>query len=448
MDDLFAGERAARREAVEPLAARMRPRSLDEVVGQPALLDGGAAFRRVVESGRPISMILWGPPGTGKTTLARLVADYCSARFESLSATSATVKDVREVLAAARHRLETDETRTVLFLDEIHRFTKNQQDALLPGVENGTVILIGATTENPFFEVNSPLISRSTLFRLEPLAPDAVTVVIERALVDPERGLGSRDLTMAPEAIRALAERSGGDARLALNALEVAATLAGTGEDPVIGLPEVEEALQRRIIRYDKKGDQHYDVISAFIKSMRGSDPDAALYWLHTMLEAGEDPEFIARRMAIFASEDVGMADARALPVAVAAFEALRFVGLPEAAFHLSHAALYLATAPKSNSIATSIARAREAVRATPSAQVPPHLRSGGYAGATRLGHGDGYLYPHDHPGSLVRQQYLPDEAAGKVIYRPRPSGDEEEVADRLREWDEILGRPARDDPE
>ena len=442
MEDLFAEERAARRRAVAPLADRMRPRDLNEVVGQQHLLNPGASFRTIVEAGRPMSMILWGPPGTGKTTLARLVASETQAAFEPLSAVSAGVKDVRAVLDRARRRLEDDSGRTILFLDEIHRFTKSQQDALLPGVETGTVVLVGATTENPFFEVNSPLISRSTLFRLEPLAPTDIQQLLQRALVDSERGLGLTDAALATNAAAALAERVGGDARLALTALEVAATLAGENR---IEMPHVEEALQRRIVRYDKAGDQHYDVISAFIKSMRGSDPDAALYWLHLMLDAGEDPEFIARRMIIFASEDVGLADSSALEVAVAAGRALQHVGLPEAAYALSHAALYLAAAPKSNSVGRAMSAARQAVADTPGAQVPLHLRSGGYAGAAELGHGDGYRYPHDYPEALVPQQYLPDAATGRVIYRPGDQGDEAGLAERVVEADKQLGRPTRE---
>jgi putative ATPase len=443
MDDLFAGERAARRRSAEPLAARMRPANLDEVVGQRHLLGPDAAFGTMVRSGRPVSMILWGPPGTGKTTLARLVAGSSGAAFEPMSATSAGVKEVREVLAGARHRLEQDERRTVLFLDEIHRFTKSQQDALLPGVEDGTVILVGATTENPFFEVNSPLISRSLLFRLEPLSVDEVGTLIERAMLEPDRGVNEPG-SIDPAAAVLLAERSGGDARLALNALEVAAVIsAGRGAD-TIAVDAVEEALQHRVIRYDKAGDQHYDVISAFIKSLRGSDPDAAAYWLQTMLDAGEDPEFIVRRMVILASEDIGLADPTALGVAVDAARALQFVGLPEASYALHHAALHLATAPKSNSVARTIAAARQAVVDHPGARVPPHLRSTGYRGAESLGHGVGYVYPHDLPDGIAPQQYLPDELVGQTLYQPGETGSEVEVAERMREIDERMGNDPR----
>jgi putative ATPase len=393
----------------------------------------------MVEAGRPVSMILWGPPGSGKTTLARLVAAGSSARFEQLSATAAGVKDVREVLAMASRRIEEDRGRTVLFLDEIHRFTKAQQDALLPGVEDGTIILIGATTENPFFEVNSPLISRSTVFRLEALTPNEVAALVSRALDDPMRGLGG--VGIDPGALDALAERVGGDARLALNAVELAATLAERRENGTIGLEEVAEALQRRIIRYDKGGDRHYDVISAFIKSLRGSDPDAALYWLHTMIGAGEDPKFIARRMVILASEDIGLADHRALGIAVDVFRAVEVIGLPEAAYALSHAAVYLALAPKSNSVTAAMGATRDLVERTPGAEVPPHLRSGATAGEREMGHGIGYEYPHAHPGAVVAQQYLPDEVADAVVFRPGDRGEEVHLADRLAAIDRELGK-------
>jgi putative ATPase len=437
--DLFSEQRAERRRANAPLAARMRPASLEEVQGQDHLLAPGAAFRTMVEAGRPVSMILWGPPGSGKTTLARLVAAGSSARFEQLSATAAGVKDVREVLAMASRRIEEDRGRTVLFLDEIHRFTKAQQDALLPGVEDGTIILIGATTENPFFEVNSPLISRSTVFRLEALTPHEVAALVSRALDDPMRGLGG--VGIDPAALDALAERVGGDARLALNAVELAATLAEGRAKGTIGLEEVAEALQRRIIRYDKGGDRHYDVISAFIKSLRGSDPDAALYWLHTMIGAGEDPKFIARRMVILASEDVGLADHRALGVAVDVFRAVEVIGLPEAAYALSHAAVYLALAPKSNSVTAAMGATRDLVERTSGAEVPPHLRSGATAGDREMGHGVGYVYPHAHPGAVVAQQYLPDEITGAVIFRPGDRGEEVDLADRLAAIDRELGK-------
>ena len=439
--DLFSAGEEARRGAVAPLAARMRPRTIDEVVGQPGLLGAGAAFRRIVETGRPVSMLLWGPPGSGKTTLARLIAHHVDAVFETLSATSAGVKDVREVLAGARQRLGADERRTVLFLDEIHRFSKSQQDALLPGVEEGTVILIGATTENPFFEVNSPLMSRMTLFRTERLDDSALETLVQRALSDTERGLGADGLQMDADARQALAARTGGDARHALTALEVAASLAiGRGSDR-IAIGDVSEALQRRIVRYDKAGDAHYDVISAFIKSVRGSDVDASLYWLHLMLEGGEDPEFIARRLIVLASEDVGLADPNALLQAVAASQALAYVGVPEAAFHLTQATVYLAVAPKSNSIATAIAATKALLADGPTPSVPAHLRDAHYAGAGTVGHGEGYVYSHDAPHHVASQRYFPDDLEPVALFRPGREGREEALAERLEWIDGILGR-------
>ncbi len=443
-DDLFAARRAEVLAEVAPLADRMRPRSLAEVVGLPALLDPGAAFRVLVESGRPVSMVLWGPPGSGKTTLARLVALHCSAAFETLSATSAGVKQVREILSAGGRRLESDGRRTVLFLDEIHRFSKSQQDALLPGVENGTLILIGATTENPFFEINSPLMSRLVLFRTHEISEEALEILVDRALSEERRGLGKDRLQIASDAREALVQRSGGDARGLLNALEVAAYLARGRGSETIETGDVSEALGRRIVQYDKGGDRHYDVISAFIKSVRGSDPDAALYWLFLMLEGGEDPEFIARRLVILASEDIGMADRWALVVATAAAQALSYVGMPEAGHHLAHATLFLAAAPKSNSVTSAMARAREAVQEGPSPSVPLHLRSGGYRGAEMIGHGEGYVYPHDHPRHVVPQDYFPPEVNPQVFFRPTQSGFEAEIQRRLVEIDQVLGRAGR----
>jgi len=441
MTDLFEARAEDLASRSAPLATRMRPRSIDEVVGQPKLLDVGAAFRHIVESGKPISMLLWGPPGTGKTTLARLVASHADAAFRTLSATSAGVKDIREVLADARNRLATDERRTVLFLDEIHRFAKNQQDALLPGVEDGTLILVGATTENPYFEVNSPLMSRMTLFRLESLAPGDIETLLQTAMRDHERGLGSLDLELASVSAQELATRTGGDARQSLNALEVAARMTKASGRRVIESEDIAEALQRRLVRYDKTGDSHYDVISAFIKSVRGSDPDAAMYWLMLMLEGGEDPEFIARRLLILASEDVGLANSEGLRVAVAAADALAYVGLPEATFHLAHATLFLATAPKSNSVGRAMSAAKDLVDSGPTPSVPLHLRSTGYKGAADLGHGEGYLYSHDHPGGIIAQQYFPDGVPATPVYRPGQLGDEAAITERLARIDEVLGR-------
>jgi putative ATPase len=416
----------------------MRPRNLSEVVGQTHLLGEGAAFRSMVEMGKLSSLILWGPPGSGKTTLARLISTSTGAHFEQLSATNAGVKDVREVLARASQRLGEDRGRTVLFLDEIHRFSKSQQDALLPGVEDGVIILVGATTENPFFEVNSPLISRATVFRTEPLTPQEVAELIDRASRDAMRGIG---MPVDDDAREALSERVGGDARLALNTIEMAATIArGRGAESVTE-EAVAEALQRRIIRYDKAGDRHYDVISAFIKSMRGSDPDAVVYWLQTMVEAGEDPKFIARRMIIFASEDVGLADPTALAIANEAFRTVEVVGLPEANYALTHASLYLALAPKSNTVKNAMLAGIQVVTEGAHGEVPAHLRSGATEGERDMGIGVGYVYPHDAQAAVVPQQYLPDGLESTVLYNPKQVGAERDVAERLQKIDRILGK-------
>jgi putative ATPase len=406
--DLFDSALEDRFADYAPLAARMRPRGLDEVAGQVHLLGRGRALRALVESGEPSSIILWGPAGSGKTTLANIVAAATEAHFEPMSAVASGVADVRKAIEAARDRLGQQGRRTVLFLDEIHRFNKAQQDALLPAVENGWIILVGATTENPSFEVNSPLMSRSTLFRLEPLDEAALESVLRRALDDPDRGLARLNLEVDDTAVRHLVEGAGGDARVALNALEAAALMASTA-DGRLDLARAEEGLQRRALPYDKGGDWHYDVISAFIKSMRGSDPDAAVYWLARMLDAGEDPRFVCRRMVIFASEDVGSADPSALQVAVAAHQALEFVGLPEAKLNLAQAAAYLALAPKSNASAVALWRAEEDVRATGPLPVPKHLMDAHSPASRSLGAGRGYRYPHDHAG-WIAQQYLPDE--------------------------------------
>ncbi len=419
-DDLFTASVEDRLRRQAPLAARLRPRALDDIVGQDHLVGPGQPLRALVEADRLTSVLLWGPPGTGKTTLARVVANTTDAAFEQLSAVSASVKDVREVIEQARTRLGERGQRTILFLDEIHRFNKAQQDALLPAVEDGLITLFGATTENPFFEVNPPLRSRSTLFRLEPLDRDGILTLLAR-------GVAAEGAAADTEALDLLAERAGGDGRQALNSLEVAVALA---DGETVDVRHAEAALSTSALRYGR--DDHYDVISAFIKSLRGSDPDAAVYWLARMLEAGEDARFVARRMVIFASEDIGMADPQALLVAVAAAHALEHVGLPEAQLNLSQAAIHLATAPKSNRAALAVWSAREDVRAGKVGEVPAHLRDTSYRGAKMLGHGKGYRYPHDDPRGWVAQQYLPDDLTDQQYYEPSGHGHEQEVARRM----------------
>jgi putative ATPase len=431
--DLFSAAAEERLRSTAPLAARLRPRTIDDVVGQDHLVGPGKTLRRLVEQDRLTSAIFWGPPGTGKTTLALAIAGSTSRAFEQMSAVTAGVKDVREAIERARHRLGERDQGTILFLDEIHRFSKAQQDALLPAVEDGTLTLIGATTENPFFEVNPPLRSRSTLFRLEPLDESAMRTLVAR-------GLEAEGTAASAEAIDLLVERSGGDGRQVLTSLEVACALAHP--DPV-DLAHAEAALGTSALRYGR--DDHYDVISAFIKSMRGSDPDAAVYWLARMLEAGEDARFIARRMVIFASEDVGMADPQALLVAVAAAHAVEHVGLPEAQLNLSQAVIHLATAPKSNRSALAIWNARDAVRRGEVGEVPAHLRDAHYQGAAVLGHGAGYEYPHDHDGARVAQQYLPDPLVDRRWYEPSDRGFEQEIADRMKDMDRSPDRRSED---
>jgi putative ATPase len=427
-EDLFSAAAADALSANAPLASRMRPRTLDEVVGQEHLLGPGSPMRQLVEGGATTSVLLWGPPGTGKTTLARLLAS--GRRFVELSAVTAGVKDVRAAVEEAKDRLGMGGERSLLFVDEVHRFTKSQQDALLPGVESGLVTFVGATTENPFFSVIAPLLSRSLLLTLHELDDSAVETLVRRALVD-ERGLAGR-VSIADDALEHLVTMATGDGRRALTALEAAAGATTAAGGTTIELATLEQALDRAAVRYDREGDQHYDVVSAFIKSIRGSDVDAALHYLARMLEAGEDPRFIARRLVILASEDVGLAEPGALGVAVAAAHALELVGLPEARLNLAQATMHLALSPKSNAVTTALGAATEDVRSGLAGAVPAPLRDAHYAGAKRLQHGGGYRYPHDFPGGVVRQVYLPDELADREYYRPSDHGAERAAAARL----------------
>ncbi|HWW09721.1 MAG TPA: replication-associated recombination protein A [Candidatus Acidoferrales bacterium] len=416
-----------------PLATRMRPRTLDEFVGQEHVLGEGSVLRRALDAGEVPSMILWGPPGTGKTTVAMLVSTLTDAAFEPVSAATAGVAELRAVVERARQRARVGQ-RTVLFIDEIHRFNKTQQDAVLPHVESGLVTLLGATTENPSFEVNAALLSRSRVVRLEALADSDIDQLLDRALVDAERGLGRNQVTLEDSARSRLLSLSGGDARIALNALELAvhATLDSSGAATVTAA-DIEGALQQPALLYDRAGDQHYWLISAFIKSLRGSDPDAAVYWMARMLEAGEDPLFVARRMVILAAEDVGLADPQALTVAVAAQQAAHFVGMPEGFLPLTEAALYLATAPKSNSAMTAYTSALADVRETLHQPVPLHLRNAVTGLDRSMGFGSGYRYAHAYKDGIVEQQHLPDSLAGHRYYEPSEQGAEAAVAERLR---------------
>jgi putative ATPase len=420
-----------------PLAARMRPQTFAEFVGQEHLVAEGRVLRKCIEADQLPSMIFWGPPGSGKTTLAYIIANVTRAQFSPLSAVSAGVADLRRVIGEAKKRLKLSGERTILFVDEIHRFNKAQQDAVLPFVENGTVTFIGATTENPSFEVISPLLSRCRVFRLNLLSDEEVRLIVERAIKDEERGLGKFQIGISEEALRHLVTVSNGDARVALNALEMAAFATLPDGDGLrsIDLSAIEEALQHRALLYDKSGDQHYDLISALHKSLRGSDPDAALYWLGRMLEAGEDPLYIARRLVRFASEDVGVADPQALMIAVAAQQAVHFVGLPEGNLALAEAVVYLAAAPKSNSLYQAYSRVQEDIQQGRNEPVPLHLRNPVTGLMRRMGYGRGYKYAHDYPDHFVQQQNLPPSLQGKSYYVPTEQGYEKEIAARLKKW-------------
>jgi putative ATPase len=441
MEDLFGNSGdadaggASSLPADAPLAARMRPRTLEEYAGQSHILGEGKLLRRAIEADRLSSIILYGPPGTGKTSLARLIAARTKSRFIELSGVEGSVADIRKAVGAAAIEARNG-GRTLLFIDEIHRFNKAQQDALLPDVERGTVRLIGATTQNPFFSINSPLVSRSQIFQLQPLTVEELIALQYRAVSDVERGLGDLPVDLEEGAARHLATVSDGDARKCLNSLEIAARTTPYGADGRIRitLAEASESIQKKALVYNGSGDDHYDTASAFIKSLRGSDPDAALYWLAKMLHAGEELRFITRRLVIFASEDVGLADPLALPLAISAQQAVEFVGLPEARITLAHATVYLATAPKSNSAYAALGAAEADIGSGRTLAVPPHLRDSHYKGAKALGHGQGYQYPHDHEGGYVPQAYLPE---GRIYYTPTRQGAEARVADRLEAWRE-----------
>jgi len=436
-DSLFDAAARDAEATAAPLAVRMRPRTLDEVVGQRHLLAPGTPLRRLVEGDAPMSLFLWGPPGTGKTTVAYVISHATSRRFVQLSAVTAGVKDVRAVIEEARTALGMSGAQTVLFIDEVHRFSKTQQDALLPAVENRWVSLVAATTENPFFSVISPLLSRSLLLTLEPLSDDDIDTVVRRTLAD-SRGLAGT-LELAPGTLEHLVRIAGGDARRALTALEAGAGAAAAAGARTLDLATLEAAVDRAAVRYDRDGDQHYDVVSGFIKSIRGGDVDAALHYLARMIEAGEDPRFIARRMVILASEDIGLADPSALPTAVAAAQALELIGLPEARLNLAQAVIHLALAPKSNAVIAAIDSATADLRTGHTGPVPPHLRDAHYAGAGKLDHGRGYRYPHDFPAGVVAQQYAPDPVVGREYYRPTAYGAEVAAGQRLAGLREIL---------
>jgi putative ATPase len=438
--DLFQRHFEELRGKEAPLAARMRPTNLEEFVGQEQLVGKGRVLRKAIEAGQLPSIILWGPPGSGKTTLAYVIANTTNSHFSAVSAVTAGVADLRRIIEEAKERRGMHQQKTILFIDEIHRFNKSQQDAILPFVEDGTITLIGATTENPSFEVTSPLLSRSRVFSLNPLTKNQVRTIVLRAITDKKKGLGDLNVELGEDALNHLLTMAKGDARIALNALEMAALTTPPDAEGKrhVPLATIEDAIQHPAVRYDKSGDQHYDLISALHKSMRGSDPDAALYWLGRMLEAGEDPLYIARRLVRFASEDVGMADPQALVVAMAAQQAVHFIGLPEGNLALAEAAVYLATAPKSNSLYTAYSRVQEEIKQGYGEPVPLHLRNPVTPLMKGMGYGKGYKYAHDYPGHFVEQQNLPGSLQGKRFYLPSDQGFEKQINARLKSWREV----------
>ncbi|MBF8436057.1 replication-associated recombination protein A [Halanaerobiaceae bacterium Z-7014] len=431
--DLFSNKQKNNDKA-KPLAYRMRPENFSEIYGQEDIIGEGKLLRRMIESDRLQSLILYGPPGSGKTSLAKIIADHTDSDFVKLNAVTSGVKDLREVIKKGENNIKLYNQRTILFIDEIHRFNKSQQDALLPSVEEGIIIMIGATTENPYFEVNSPLLSRSRVFKLESLKKEDIKKIIKQALKDNKNGLGEYKINIDEEAIDFLADRANGDARVALNGLEIAVFSTSTDSKGEIVLDKeiIAESLQEKIVKYDKAGDRHYDVISAFIKSIRGSDPDAALYWLALMLEAGEDPMFIGRRLIVHASEDIGMADPGALQIAVSAVRALEYIGMPEARIPLAQATIHLATAPKSNSVIEGIDKALKFVRNNDYNEVPIHLRDSHYSGSKDLNHGDNYKYPHNYENNYIEQNYLPEKYRNIELYHPDVQGREKKIKDFL----------------
>jgi len=432
--DLFDLQAEKQKESSAPLAERMKPEQINDIVGQAHILGEGKLLRRAILADRIQSLILYGPPGTGKTSLAKVIANTTKSEFVKMNAVTSGIKDLREVIGVAKHNMGMYHKRTIVFLDEIHRFNKAQQDGLLPHVEDGTIILIGATTENPYFEVNGALISRSMIFKLEPLQNSEIEEIAKRSLVDEIRGLGMFNLKVDEDVFSFLAYYANGDARRALNSMELAALTTEAAADGHIhiNLEVIKECLQKKNIRYDKSGDSHYDVISAFIKSMRGSDPDGAIHYLARMIYAGEDPKFIARRIVIAASEDVGNADPNALTVATSAFQAVHMIGMPEARIILSQAAVYVASAPKSNASYVGINKALADIENKAVGEVPVHLKDASYSGAKKLGHGMGYKYPHAFEGNYIEQQYLPDELEGTRYYEPTQNGYEKTISEHL----------------